>query len=293
METRRFGKTGFDASVLTLGGCGLGLLHEKDPQNYQKLADRAIKDAFNRGINIVDIAPSYGEAELRFRACVKKYRNKIFLAEKTMERTKIGAEKELYQSLEKLGVDHFDSYQFHAVSSMNELHQILGEGGALEAFKEAQETGVIKHIGITCHSDMRIILEALDRFDGFSSVLLPIYVAAMAHLDPSNDFRGVLKKAEEMDIGVTAIKAITKRRWIDEPKFSTWYEPEIEQEWIDTLIRYTLSQEGVTTYSISCDISLWPNIFRAVERYSYMDEEEQNHLIQRAFQAGFKPLFPE
>lgn len=293
METRRFGKTGFNASILTLGGCGLGWLHEKGPQNYQKIADQAIQRAFELGINIVDIAPTYGEAELRFSSWAKKNRHKIFLAEKTMERTKKGAEIELHASLKRLGVEFFDSYQFHAVSSLEELNQILGKEGALEAFKEAQETGLINHIGITCHNDMRIILEALEKFDGFSTILLPVYIAALTHIDPSNDFRPVLQKAIELDIGVTAIKAISQRRWVGKPNLGTWYEPMTKQEWIDALLYYTLSQPGVTTYSIPCDVSLWPNIFNALERFKILHEEEQLQLVKQAASAGFIPLYPE
>jgi len=94
-----------------------------------------------KGLNMLDIAPSYGDAEVRAGPLVRKYRSRLVIAEKTMERTKEGAWAELKRSLERLGAGYFDIYQFHAVSSLEELDRIFGQGGALEAFLEARERG--------------------------------------------------------------------------------------------------------------------------------------------------------
>ncbi|MHA2139807.1 MAG: aldo/keto reductase, partial [Candidatus Hodarchaeales archaeon] len=117
-----------------MGGCGLGWLHEheKSVEKAQDIADIAIRKAFDAGINIIDVAPTYGEAEVRLHPWVEKYRGKIFLADKTMERTKGSAKTELENSLNRLGTDTFDSYQFHAVKNMEELNIIFGKEGALE-----------------------------------------------------------------------------------------------------------------------------------------------------------------
>lgn len=293
MEFRQYGKTGHKASVLTLGGCALGWLHEQDPNTAQEIADKAIEEVFTRGVNIIDVAPSYGEAEVRLHPWIQKIRNKIFLAEKTMERTKEDAWNELNRSLERLGTSYFDLYQFHAVSTMGELEQIMGKDGAMIAFKEAKETGLVKNIGITCHSDMRIVMKALNSDEHFDTILIPVYVAAMAHPHPSNDFRPVLKIAREKNIGIVAIKAISRRRWIFAKKYGTWYQPLDEQTWIDDTVGYTLSQEGVTTYSLPCDLRLWPLVLNAVEKFQKLEIEEQKEIIQRAKLGNFKPLFPE
>ncbi|MFX1283182.1 MAG: aldo/keto reductase [Promethearchaeota archaeon] len=293
MDLRPFGRTGHNASIITLGGCALGWLHEQEPKNAQEKADEAIKEARKRGINIIDVSPSYGEAEVRLQPWIPKIRNKIFLAEKTMERTKDGAWNELQRSLKRLGTSYFDLYQFHAVSTMEELEQILGKNGAIEAFQEAKETGLIKNIGITCHSDMRILLKALNSYEDFYTILLPVYVAAMAHPHPSNDFRPVLKLANEKSIGVIAIKAISRRRWTFAKKYGTWYQPLDEQPWIDDAVGFTLSQEGVTTYSLPCDLRLWPLVLKAGEKFKKLEMIEQKEIIQRAKADSFKPLFPE
>ncbi|MFX0149744.1 MAG: aldo/keto reductase [Candidatus Hodarchaeota archaeon] len=293
MEFRQLGETTHKASIITLGGCALGWLHEQEPELAQNIADRAIKDVLNQGINMIDVAPSYGEAEVRLNPWIKKFRNKIFLAEKTLERTKTGAWNELNLSLKRLGTSYFDLYQFHAVSTLDELNQIFSKDGAFEAFKEAQETDLIKHIGITCHNDMRILTKALSMYKGFSTILLPVYVAAMVYLHPTNDFQRLLQIAQEKNIGVIAIKAISRRRWKFAKKFATWYQPLDEQKWIDDTVWYTLSQGGVTTYSLPCDLRLWPLVLDSIKRFKILDISEQQLIIDQAKKEKFHPLFPK
>lgn len=291
METRVFGRTGAKVSFVALGGCGPGWVDQEE-------ADKAVKLAMDNGVNMIDIAPTYGQAETRLNPWIEKYRNQFFLAEKTLKRNKKGALRQLNRSLERLGTTHFDLYQFHAVASIDELNQILSEGGAMEAFKEAKETGLIKHIGITAHEDVRILQRALELSDDIDTVLLPVYVGAMVNPNPVNDFRPVLQMAQEKNVGVTAIKAICKGRWKGEStrgknKYKTWYEPLDTQDLVDQAVWFTLSQEGVTTYSLPCDVRLWPLIFDAIKRYRKLNNEEQEKFINIARDYEFQPLFPE
>jgi len=285
MEKRRLGRTGHQATILTMGGCGPGYVSQEE-------ADEAVKLVMEHGINTIDVAPSYGEAEARLRPWIEKYRDRFFITEKTLKRTKKEAWEELNRSLERLGTDHFDVYQFHAVATLAELKQILGKGGAMEAFKEAKETDLIGHIGITGHEDMRVLAKALELFD-FETVLAPVNVASLALPSPVNDFRPLLKMAKDRDVGVIAIKAISKRRWAGEKRYNTWYEPLDDAKEIETAIRFALSQDGVTTYSMPCDIRLWPTLLESGEKFRKVDEKERRRIIQYARQQGFKPLFPE
>ncbi|MFX0060455.1 MAG: aldo/keto reductase [Candidatus Heimdallarchaeota archaeon] len=286
METRTFGRIGVKVSIIAMGGCGVGYEEQEE-------ADKAIKLAMDHGINMIDVAPTYGNAEIRLKPWLEKYRNNFFLAVKTLKRNKKGALRNLNRSMERLGVKNFDLYQFHSVSTMEELNQILGEGGAMEAFKEAKETGLIKHIGITGHADVRVLQKALEVSDDFDTVLLPVYVAALTNPSPVNDFRPVLKIAHDKNIGVTAIKAISKGRWVDEKTYNTWYEPLDDQDMVDQAVWFTLSQEGVTTYSLPCDVRLWPFILDAVKRYQRLDDSEQEKVINAARELKLEPLFPE
>lgn len=292
VEKRVLGRTGYRVTILTIGGAGPG---------FTPLVEEGIKAfemAVEKGLNMVDVAPSYGEAEARLGPLISKYRSKLVIAEKTMERTREGAWRELKQSLARLGVESFDIYQFHAVSSLEELDKIFEKGGAVEAFTEARDQGLIKFIGITVHNDMRIVLKALNRFD-FDTVLIPVNVASVMYPMPENDFRPVLKIAADRDIGVIAMKAIAKRRWpgerrlIGDRRFTSWYEPLEDQTDIDKAIWFTLSQEGVTTYTMASEVRLWPRIISSGERFRKLSEKEQADIMEYFSQKGVKPLFPE
>jgi predicted aldo/keto reductase-like oxidoreductase len=268
-----------------LGGCGLGELS-------QKKADEAVKIALRYGVNTVDVAPSYGQAELRLASCLRKYRKRLFVAEKTMERSKKGAWAELRRSLRRLEVNNFDLYQLHAVGDLQELKAALGKDGAIRAIQEAKEMGLVNHIGITGHKDMRVLKRAIERFD-FDSILLPVNLASMTNPTPENDFRPILKEAAQKDMAVIAIKAIAKSRWKPgKKKYSTWYEPiDIERQVLEA-VSFTLSQAPVATYSLPCDIRLWPLVLKTAMKYEELDQNEQKKAIEHAREAGFKPLFP-
>ncbi|MEM3712324.1 MAG: aldo/keto reductase, partial [Thermoproteota archaeon] len=253
---------------------------------------RAFENALEKGINIVDVAPSYGEAEIRLGPLISRNRNRLVITEKTLERTREGAWRELRQTLSRLKVEHLDIYQFHAVSTLEELERIFSEDGALKAFLEAREQGLIRYIGITAHSDMRIVVKALERFD-FDTVLIPVNVGSIIHPAPENDFKPILKIANERNIGVIAIKAIARGRWSVDRKYQTWYEPLEEQEDIDKAVWFTLSQDQVSTYSMACDIRLWPKIMNAGERFRKLSLEEQERVVNYFREKGVKPLFPD
>ena len=145
---------------------------------------------------------------------------------------------------------------------------------------------MINYIGITGHADMRIHKEALELYD-FDSVLLPVNIGSLVDPHPENDFRPILEITSDRDIGVS------RGKWTKEPKYNTWYEPLDSQKEIDTAVWFTLSQEGVTTYSLAGDVRLWPMILDAAKRYKQLDENEQKTFIEYAKTKGFKPLFPQ
>jgi aryl-alcohol dehydrogenase-like predicted oxidoreductase len=285
LQQRRLGRIGWKASIITLGGCGLGELS-------QEKADEAVKIALRYGVNTVDVAPSYGRAELRLAPWMKKYRKRLFVAEKTMERSKERAWAELRRSLKRLEVNSFDLYQLHAVGDTRELETVLGKYGAIRAVEEAKETGLVNHIGITGHKDMRVLKKAIKKFD-FDSVLLPVNLASMSNLKPENDFRPILREAAERGMSVIAIKAIAKGRWKPgKKKYRTWYEPIDTESRVLQAVCFTLSQQPVATYSLPCDTRLWSLVLNAALKFKELDQNEQKKAIEYAREAGFRPLFP-
>jgi predicted aldo/keto reductase-like oxidoreductase len=285
METRRFGRTGHLSTVAIFGAVSLGRIS-------QDLADVAVQQVIDAGVNHIDIAPSYGEAELRLGPWMPKIRDQFFLGCKTTERTKEGATAEMRQSLERLQVDRFDLYQFHAVTTMEELDQIFSKGGALEAFLEARDEGLTNYIGITGHGFEAPVIfqEALRRFD-FDSILFPINFVQYAIPSYRHESQKLLQMANEKDVGIMAIKYITRGPWGDKPQeYHMWYEPFDEMEKIQQGVNFTLSQE-ITGVCTAGDYRILPQSLEACKNFTRLSQEEQIELIQEARQ--YEPLFPE
>jgi aryl-alcohol dehydrogenase-like predicted oxidoreductase len=281
MEKRRLGKTGHMSSIVALGGAAFWKISQAE-------AEVGIELAVQHGVNHIDVAPSYGQAQMRLGPWLEKHRKGMFVGCKTQERSKARAWEELKRSLEMLRVDYFDLYQFHGVDDYETLGAVLGPEGALEAVLEAKQQGLVKYIGITGHRPF-VHVEALNRFD-FDTVLFPLNRVLAAHRNDFNDFTTLLKVAQKKDVGMLAIKSITKRPWEGPTHmYQTWYEPFDEQVEIDRSLWYTLSQ-GVTTCPMSSDLRLWPMTIDAVERYKPMDAREQADVVAQV--RRYRPLFP-
>ena len=164
METRRFGRTGHMSTVAIFGAYAVS-------KATQAEADAVMEGVISAGVNHIDVAPSYGEAETLLGPWLARERDRFFLGCKTLERSKDGAAAEMRESLERLRVDNFDLYQLHEVDSVERVDQVTGAGGALEAIIEAREMGLIRFIGITGHVPATLSY-ALDCFE-FDSVLFP------------------------------------------------------------------------------------------------------------------------
>lgn len=283
MEKRRLGRTGHLSTVVTFGAAALGRVSPAE-------TDKAMELALAHGVNHLDVAPSYGEAELRLGPWLAKHRHDFFLGCKTLERGKEGARAELHRSLERLRVDSFDLYQIHAVGDMAELDKVLAPGGAIEAIVEAKEQGLVRFIGITGHGHQApaVHAEALQRF-AFDTVLLPLNFVLWANEDYRRDFQALLKLAAEKDVGIMIIKALAKRPWGErEHAYHTWYEPFDDQPSIERGVRFVLSQ-NVTTLISSGDVRLLPLILQAAERYRPLSAAEQAELVSTA--GAFASIF--
>jgi aryl-alcohol dehydrogenase-like predicted oxidoreductase len=269
------------SSIIAFGGAALSRV-------TQEQADAAISLALKYGVNHFDVAPSYGEAELRLAPWMRKHRNEIFLACKTQKRTKKEASEELHRSLERLSVKYFDLYQLHALDDINDLDIALSSEGAITAILEARDAGLIRYIGITGHRPPTQV-EALKRFD-FDSVMFPLNYILRRHRRPENDYEPLIKLAIDKDVGRIAIKAIAKQRWTSEKhKYNTWYEPFDEQKDIDQCIWFALTQD-VTTVVTPGDVNLLLKVLNSGQRFKVLNEVEQNRLLLSA--DNLKPLFP-
>jgi len=283
MEKRRLGRTGHKSTLITLGGAAAR------PDNRAEV-DAFIKRAIDRGVNHIDVAPTYGggEAEGILGPWVKEYRKILFLACKTGKRTRKEAAAEFQRSLKRLQTDYFDLYQLHGLDDPDELRTALSEDGAVSAIREAKEQGLVKYIGITSHNPVNIV-RALKAF-AFDTVLLPVNYVLHAHPEPQNDYAPVLALATQRNLGVIAMKAAAKGPWpTDARPYRTWYQPFTTQREIDDAVWFTLSQ-AVTTAASSSDVRIATMMLDAAERYTPLSEAEQMALLQKA--ASYRPLFP-
>jgi predicted aldo/keto reductase-like oxidoreductase len=236
LPRRILGKTGESLSIIGMGGI---VVMDDDP----KTAARMVSDAVDRGVNYFDVAPSYGNAQEKLGPALEPFRKNCFLACKTTEREKAGAEKELNGSLKLLRTDHVDLYQLHALSSLQDVEKAFGPGGAMEVFVKARQEGKTRFLGFSAHSE-EAALAAMDRF-AFDTILLPVNFACWfgGKFGPA-----VLARAREKGMGILALKAMAHslvREGETKPYKKCWYRP-IEDEPLQALaLRFTLSQ-GVT-----------------------------------------------
>ena len=284
MDKRRFGRTNHDSTIIIFGGAALGNVSQAE-------ADRAVELALAHGVNHIDIAPSYGEAELRMGPWLKTHRDHFFLGCKTTVRTKQGAWDELRRSLDRLQTDHFDLYQIHSLKSVDDAEKALGPGGALEAFIEAKAQGLTKYLGITGHG-LHIAathLHCLRKYD-FDSVLFPINPVLWANMAYRAEAERLLGMVHVRDLGCMVIKAWTKGPWGERARtYDTWYEPFDDAPTQAEVMRFALSQPNVTGLCTAGDTRLLPNILDAAERFTPMSGAEENELLQRS--ARLEPLF--
>ena len=280
MEKRPYGNTGIELSVVGFGGI---IVKDEEAATASRIVGRAIE----RGIDYFDVAPSYGNAEQVLGPALEPYRQDVFLACKTGERSKEKAWAELQRSLEHLRTNHFDLYQLHAVSTLEEVEQITRSGGALEAFLQAREQGLVRFLGFSAHSE-EAALALLDRFD-FDSVLFPFNWVCWYQ----GDFGPrTLAKAQEKGVARLALKALAKRPWREDeerrwPK--CWYSPVDDFEEASLALRFTLSKPITAAVSPSHAELLWWACDIA-DDLTPLSDGEAELLAQRSL--GVKPIFP-
>jgi aryl-alcohol dehydrogenase-like predicted oxidoreductase len=256
----------------------------------QAEADKVIEQVIEAGVNHIDIAPSYGQAEERVGPWMPRERGRFFLGCKTMERTKEGAWNELRQSLKRLQTETFDLYQCHAITTMEELDSVTMKGGALEALVEARQSGLIKYIGITGHgvNVPKIYLEALRRFD-FDSVLFPLNFVQMANPEYRKYADELIAVCKTKDVGTMIIKSITKGPWGDRTHTATtWYEPFDQMDEIQRAVNFALSYH-VTGLCTAGDTRILPLVLKACENFTRLGNSEIKEMIKSGKQ--YEPLF--
>ena len=257
-----FGSTGHESTRAVFGGAALGRVSKTE-------ADQALDTLLRYGVNHIDVAASYGDAELRVATWLRRNPGTFFVATKTGERTYRGAREEIRRSLDRLGVDRVDSIQLHNLVDVIEWETALGPGGALEAAIEAREEGLVRFIGVTGHglTVARMHRRSLERFP-FDSVLVPYSWSQLQDPVYAADFDALAAACAERGVALQTIKAIALARWDGrEQTARTWYEPLREQADIDRAVHWVLGNPQVFLNTVG-DTTLLPKVLDAAERFA-------------------------
>ena len=278
-----FGRTNHESSRVIFGAAALGSVS-------QDVADRTLEVLLAHGINHIDVAASYGDAELRVKPWLRDRRDSFFIATKTGERKAPQALEELHRSLDRLGVDHIDLWQLHNLADPIEWDTALSPGGAIEAAVAAREQGLVKWIGVTGHGAQIAAnhRRSIARFD-FDSVLLPYNFVTMQSSYYAENFEALVAACAERGTAVQTIKSIALRPWSGRTRTrSTWYQPLEEQADIDLAVWWVLGRPGVFLNTVG-DVDLLPRVLDAADRFETQPGDgAMRALIERS---KTEPLF--
>jgi aryl-alcohol dehydrogenase-like predicted oxidoreductase len=262
IERLAFGRTGHESTRTIFGAAALAQVTQDD-------ADRVLEVLLRHGVNHIDVARSYGDAELRIAPWLAAHRDRFFLATKTGGRTYDDAKRQIHESLERMGVARIDLIQLHNLADPIDWDRALSPRGALDACVEARGQGLVRFIGVTGHGSQIAAthLRSLDRFP-FDSVLLPYTYLMMQDAHYAAMFERVAAVCRERGAAVQTIKAIARRPWWGRERTrATWYQPLEEQRDIDLAVHWALSRPGIFLNTVG-DIALLPKVLDAAARYA-------------------------
>lgn len=282
LPKRRY-RDGIQLSIIGFGGVVVIGMEQQE-------AGRVVAESVDRGVNYFDVAPSYGdgEAETKLGEALRPHRSKVFLACKTTERDAESARAELERSLQRLHTDHFDLYQFHAVTTPKDVEKILGPRGAAETFVKARQQGKVRYLGCSAHSEEAAIA-MLDRF-ALDSILFPINFVCFSQ---ANFGPRVIAHAKEKGVARLALKSLASTSYASgadrsrHPK--TWYEPIEDRELAAKALRFTLS-EDITAAIPPGDENIYRMALDLAAGFKPLAGKERDELLASA--KGTRPLFP-
>ncbi|MFX1475455.1 MAG: aldo/keto reductase [Promethearchaeota archaeon] len=280
-----FGRTGHLSSRIIFGGWALS-------QATQAEADRILDLLLKWGINHIDVARAYGNAEKRVGHWMKQHRDKFFLATKCRSRSPERARRDLENSLSQLKVDQIDLWQLHSLSNPQSWEKVMAPGGVLDVFIEARDQGLVRYLGVTGHGSKiaGMHLRSLERFD-FDTVLLPYNFLAMQNPRYAQDFNDVVELCRRRNVVVQTIKSIARRPWGDRPKtYNTYfYEPLEDQGAIDKSVHWALGLEDSFVVTAG-DMRLIPKMLEAATRFEQCPSDTEMDVLAKEY--ALQPYLP-
>jgi len=286
IATHPFGRTGHISTRTIFGAASLSHVTQQE-------ADRTLETLLQYGVNHIDVAASYGDAELRIAPWLAQHRSQFYVATKTGARTAQEAQQDLHRSLERMSIDYVDLWQLHNLVDAMDWDTALSPGGAIDAAIEAKKQGLIRAIGVTGHGLQiaAIHRRSLERFD-FDAVLLPYNYITMQNPYYAENFNALLSTCQQRNVAVQTIKSIAYKPWMGRTRtHATWYEPLEDQQDIDMEVYWVLRRPGIFLNTIA-DIHLLPRVLDAASRFETdlpgPTDEQMHALVARL---GVEPLF--
>ena len=274
MERRRLGRTGHHSSVAILGGAAFA-------QATPEQTERSFEHALHLGVNHVDVAPSYGDAEANLGPLLAHHRDHLFVACKTARRNPDGVRAQLEESLRTLQVDQLDLYQLHGVTDVDDLDS---RAEAVEVLLEARADGRTRFLGITGHDlgTARAQLAALERW-GLDTVMFPLSPRLWADATYRSDVQALLSHCRIHDVGVQVIKAVSWRPWGERPRTATtWYEPHTDPDLVQRGVDFALSTPGVHCLATPGDRDLLDVVLAAASSPGFVSTSRRQAMVQEA-----------
>jgi len=261
IPTQDLGRTGAKVTMLGLGGEGILRSHGYDREAYD-----LINRALDLGITYCESARAYDGSESYYGKALRERRSEVFLTSKSHARDKRGALVHLHETLRNMHTDHLDLWQVHDVRTGNDIEQIFGPNGAIEAFVEARAKGLVRFIGVTGHHDPAVIRACIERFS-FDTVLIPVNPAESFH---RSFIEEVIPPAHERGMGIVGMKVYLRG-------FAARIPGHVDME---PFLRFALSQKA-STVVIGCDDlrQLEENVSLA-SSFQPMTAEEQDDLVR-------------
>lgn len=280
-----FGRTGHMSTRAIFGAASLSRVTQQE-------ADRVLDVLLQYGLNHIDVAASYGDAELRIAPWLKRYRSQFYLATKTDARSAKEAKEDLHRSLERMGVEYVDLWQLHNLVDPIEWDTALSPGGAIEAAIEAKAQGLIRAIGVTGHG-LQIAAthrRSLERFD-FDTVLLPYNYVTMQSPYYAENFNALFATCQQRKVAVQTIKSLAYKPWMGQPHTrATWYKPLEDQRDIDMAVHWILQRPYIFLLTIG-DIHLLPKVLDAANRFQAETVPTDDEMQAMVARLHMEPLF--
>jgi predicted aldo/keto reductase-like oxidoreductase len=282
---KEFGKTGHKSTRTIFGGASLWEVTQEE-------ADRVLDILLKYNINHIDTGSTYGDSEKRIGNWMKNHRKDFFLATKADGRTYQSAKDELHQSLDLLNVDQIDLWQMHELHTREEWEEAFSAGGAIDAFIEAKEDGLVRFLGVTGHglAAPKLHLKSLLKFN-FDSVLLPYNYTMMKNPEYATDYNTLEKTCLTKNVAIQTIKSIARRGkgLAKHKKYNTWYNPLDNEKAIFHAVSWVLGDPNVFLNTVG-DIHLLETVLKAA---SVVNKRPDNTIMEKDIEKfQIEPLFP-